>query len=436
MKQISLFIVVLFMCLINLQAQTEISTGPSYSSLEKKLEKSNKTIEDPKKSTSAKTWLERATLFQDIAEVNVISLRLGMSAGEIKIFLKEPKEVKTDANGTELWVYDRVNLTIEKGTLKGWNEIQVINPNPLSESLICYNKAIQLDTLNKLTKKVGEGLVVLKELYHKKALNCYFLQDFKCASEAFVSKIAISEMKQVNIVDTTIIYFAGLTAYECKNYEVALIYFQRAIDLKYNEPALYTTLSKLYISNSDTAKALSTLKLGFSAFPEDVGILIEIINLYLSSNESVVALEYINKAKEKDPLNKSFYFVEGTLYDKVGNMDKSVESYKKAIEIDTSYVDSYFNLALVYYNNAVKLTDVANTETDNKKYLEKKVIADNEFAKAIPYMEKAYSISKSIATPESLVNVKSALDTLKQLYYRLKMTSQLERVTKLLKDLN
>jgi tetratricopeptide (TPR) repeat protein len=240
-------------------------------------------------------------------------------------------------------------------------------------------------------------------------------------------------MKQVNVIDTLIIYYTGLTANESKNYDDAITYFQKAADLKYKEPGLYNNLYKAYLAKGDSTKAFNSLKQGFAAYPENVGILIEIINYYLITNESQAALEYLEKAKKNDPGNKSFYFADGTLYDKIGNMDKAVESYKKAIELDPNYFDAYFNLAVVYFNNAVKLTEVANSELDNKKYLDKKTIADEEFKKVIPHMEKAYEIAK--ASPDGATNMRSALETLKTLYYRLKMTDQLDRVNKLLQDL-
>ena len=433
MKRITFFIAFFIAGLINLQAQTDVSSGPNYKSLESKLEKSNKTIEDPKKNAVPKTWVERAKLFQEIAEVNTQNLRAGMSSTEIKLFFKDPKEVKTFQNGKEQWIYERMILDIENAVLKDWKETQVIHPKPLDEALACYNKAIELDTEGKLTKKIGENLKGLKELYQKKALNCYSIQDFACSSESFKKEVTISEMKQVNVIDTLIIYYTGLTANESKNYDDAITFFQKAADLKYKEPGLYNNLYKAYLAKGDSAKAFTSLKQGFATYPENVGILIEIINYYLITNESQAALEYLDKAKKNDPGNKSFYFADGTLYDKIGNMDKAVESYKKAMELDPNYFDAYFNLAVVYFNNAVKLTEVANSELDNKKYLDKKAIADEEFKKVIPHMEKAYDIAK--ASPDGAINTRSALDTLKTLYYRLKMTDQLDRVNKLLQDL-
>jgi hypothetical protein len=99
-------------------------------------------------------------------------------------------------------------------------------------------------------------------------------------------------------------------------------------------------------------------------------------------------------------------------------------------------------LGVIYFNSGVKLTEAANNEPDDKKYIEKKKIADDEFKKVIPYMEKAYSIISNTALTDNadtnkaiMENKRATLETLKTLYYRLKMTSQFDKTTKLLQEL-
>ena len=71
------------------------------------------------------------------------------------------------------------------------------------------------------------------------------------------------------------------------------------------------------------------------------------------------------------------------------------------------------------------MEDAVN-ENDNKKYLEKKAAAEEQFKKAIPYMEKASELNPKEVSP---------LETLKALYYRLKMNDKLEIVNQKLKEL-
>ena len=116
MKHISFILALFVMGLINLQAQ-DTNPGGDYKSLEGKLEKSNAAIQDPKKSTNVKTWLDRAKMFQNIAEVSTGSLRIGMSLNELKIFYKEPKEIKKFDGGKEQYIYERMMVTLENNVV-------------------------------------------------------------------------------------------------------------------------------------------------------------------------------------------------------------------------------------------------------------------------------------------------------------------------------
>ncbi len=418
--------------MVSAMAQVPVGTGATlnYGAIEKKLQKSDQTIQDSKKGSDPKTWLERAKIFQDIFDVNTQLLRSsGMAVPELKLLYKEPKEIKKIEQGGSVidqYVYDRILINVENGNVKSWEETQVINPEPLKEALKSYTKASELDKDGKLKKKITEGLKELKSKFEKQALNEYNLKNFAKSHEAFKSIVEIGENPLVNTSDTLIIYYTGVTANEAGKPGEAIKYFNKAIDLKYNSPSVYLDLSKAYLATGDSAQSINALQQGFQKYPENVSILIELINYYLVKGQSKEALEYLNKAKESDPNNKSFYFAEGTLYDKMGDSENSINSYNKSIELDPSYYDAYYNAAVVYYNSAVKMMENAVNESDNKKYLEKKALAEEEFKKAIPYMEKASEINPNELSP---------LETLKALYYRLKINDKLEIVNQKIKEL-
>ncbi len=45
-------------------------------------------------------------------------------------------------------------------------------------------------------------------------------------------------------------------------------------------------------------------------------------------------------------------------------VSKSADAYKKAIALDASYMDAYFNLGALYYNEAAELNNIANKIED------------------------------------------------------------------------
>ncbi|HEX3007084.1 MAG TPA: tetratricopeptide repeat protein, partial [Bacteroidales bacterium] len=274
MKRISLLMALIIAGLFKVIAQApDGSSALNYSALEKKLQKSDQTIQDPKKGSDPKTWIERAKIFQDIAEVNTQMLRSGMSAAELKLFYKEPKEIKNvEINGSnvEQYVYDKVLVNLENGSIKSWQETQTIHPQPLKEALNSYNKAIELDKEGKSKKKIVDGLNDLKAKFEKQALNEYNLKDFTKSHEAFRSMVDISENKLINTNDTLIIYYTGVTANEAGKPAEAINYFKKAVALNYNSPSIYLDMNKAYLATGDSAQALNSLQEGFQKYPDNV----------------------------------------------------------------------------------------------------------------------------------------------------------------------
>jgi tetratricopeptide (TPR) repeat protein len=126
--------------------------------------------------------------------------------------------------------------------------------------------------------------------------------------------------------------------------------------------------------------------------------------------------EIINKISEqykKNPTNKTYPYYLGIAYSNTGDNEKAVESYAKAIEIDSTYFDAYLNLGGILLNKGLAILKVANElppTSKQKEYDDKVKLATVEFDRALPYLEKANSLD-----PKS----RPALDNLK-IYYLVK----------------
>ncbi|HKJ44113.1 MAG TPA: tetratricopeptide repeat protein, partial [Sunxiuqinia sp.] len=205
----------------------------------------------------------------------------------------------------------------------------------------------------------------------------------------------------------------------------------------YNGERTYELISSAYIMQQDTAKALEALQQGFKKYPQTSSILVSMINIYLNDNKVDDAMKYLNLAIKQDPQNASFYFARGSLYDKTGDKDKAIESYKKAIALKDDFADAYYNLGAIYYNQGVNQIDVANAVPTNEqeKYEKEKAKADAFFKQAIPPMEKAAKYSADGTTKSAIQTYSSSLETLKTLYYRLKMMDKFNDVNSKLKEL-
>ncbi len=426
MNRIALLFALLFcLSLAQLNAQESATTtgGPdaNYSILQGKLKRSNAAIENEKKSANPKIWLTRGEIMIDIFNLYRQYVSKGMEEINIRLILGEPKETQSsmkDGITYETRTYQRVKVTYKDGVVDSWEELEKIHDDPLPEAHKALDKASELDIDKKLTKKLNETYTNLKRAYERQGIEQFMDENFNGAFVSFSSIADINELEIMEgIVDTVVLYNAGLAAIKIDDSESAIKYFELARKHQHKDPNLYVFLKNEYFETGDTTKGLNALEEGFKRFPEDKNVLIELINYYLLANESEAALEYLKVAKEEDPENISFYFAEGTLYDKMGDLDKAKEAYETCIQMDPEYFNAYYNMGVMYYNSAVEQYKIANEETDIDKYNELKEAADKVLALAVEPMEKAHEVE-----PDDC----DTMDTLKTLYYRLQMNEKHE----------
>lgn len=308
-----------------------------------------------------------------------------------------------------------------------------LSNDPLTVAFDSYMKAIELDAKNKSSKGVKIKLTLLISDLQNQAVAAFNEENYEKALKSFEQILAIEntpvfKADEPASIDTVIIFNAGLAAYNAQNYDKAIQYYKEAAKYKYSGARTYQLISSAYMQKKDTVGALDVLQEGLKEYPGNSTILVEVINIYLNGNKVDEALKYLDIAIAQDPKNASYYFAKGTLFDKLQKPEEAAESYLKAIEFKEDYFDAYYNLGALYYNKGVKQIDVANAVPSNQpeKYEVEKNKADVEFNKAIPYMEKAHAINPTD---------KFTMESLKTLYYRLKMLDKHAEIVEKMKNI-
>lgn len=432
MKRISLFLIATFLFAgLGLKSQTpEATTVLNYAGLESRLKKSDSDIQNPKKNTKAKTWTSRADLLVNIYNVHNDILAKGMDQTRAKIFMKEPKEIQTsEENGrkVEVFVYERVDLKFVDGALESWTEKNKIHADPLPEAQKAIDEAIKLNTDGKADADIEKAVINLKMAYQNEGVKNFEDEDYKSAHNNFVNILNLNKLPQMKgRIDTLLIYYAGRAALEYKDYTEASRLFEEAASHNLQDPYLYVFRKQSLFGLGDTAKGVAVITDGFSKFPEDQAIMIELINYYLEANKGEEALKLIQRAKAGDPENVSYSFTEGTLLDKMGKFEEAEAAYKECIDKNPEYYAAHYNLGVLYYNRAVKVYEDASKITDDAEFEKVQKQGDEVLKQAIPYMEKTASIE--VKTQDDHDTKKTALDTLKTIYYRLKMEDKRQEV--------
>ncbi len=433
MKRISWFLMAFFiMAPFSLKAQSPdgATQALNYAGLEKKLKASDADILDPKRSVKVKTWINRADLMINIYNVHNDLLRKGMDPVSVKLFFKEPKEIQTTEEGAdkiETYIYDRVNIKFRNGVVESWVDTQKIHPDPLAEAAKAIDEANKLNSDGKADKDITNSIKNLKAALETEAVFQYEKKDYKGAHQSFIKLLDLNKYPQMkDVVDTIYYYYGGRAALEDSNYAEANRLFEEAAANNYDDPYMYVFRKQSYFGSGDTAKGVEIIKEGFNKYPQNQSILIEMINYYLTSNQTDEALRLLSVAKAGDPKNVSYTFAEATLYDKMGKFEDAERSYKACLEIDPNYFDASYNLGVLYFNKAVKIYEEASKQSDNAAYEKAKKEGDDILLQAVPYMQKAHEIDPTD---------RASLETLKTIFYRLKMDDRYNEVVEKLKAL-
>lgn len=335
--------------------------------LKKKLAKSDKALTHEKKSKKAKTWVKRADLMLQIFDSQVPD---------------------------------------EKELVK----------NPLKDAFDCYMKSIEFEKKpEKAKSKLSLRLQTLKPKAFNHAISFYEKKDFSKAFEFFELAFNIGEKNVMQIAtDTALIFNIALSADNAKRDKDAIKYYKKCAEYNYKSASPYIYIAAIHERNEDYDKYINIVKQGYEKYPNDQNLLVKLINYYIVlKNKPSEAFEYLEKAIEKDPNNVSFILTKGTIFDKLNKFDEAIKCYEKVTELDPKNFNAVFNIGVIYYNNGAKLTtEASNLPLEKvKEYNELLKKAEAEFAKALPYMEKAHELK-----PED----QTTMETLKTLYHRMK----------------
>ncbi len=305
------------------------------------------------------------------------------------------------------------------------DKIKKLSPNPVEEAYNSYMKAIELD------EKGNNPILKMKMInflgtLSNSAVQAYQAENYDKATGYFEKILSLEGSKLLKAdfkIDTAIMFNTGLAAASSKQYEKAIKYFKECAKYGYQGGGSYAQIIRSYQMMGDTAQAISTMKEAILKYPNEQNIQVQLINYYITHGQSNEALDYLDKAIEKESTNSSFHLAKGVCLDKLNRQDDAIKSYLKAIELKVDNPDAYYNISVIYVNRGVKQFEIANGVPTNEqaRYEAEKNKADDQFRKAVPYLENALKYK-----PEEI----DWKNQLKNLYYRLKMMDKYEALNK------
>ncbi len=324
-----------------------------------------------------------------------------------------------------------------------------------------YEKAVAaFNQLFDFEKKIGkeryssEARPVINKIIQsvsEKAINSYNKdKNFVEAAKYFYMTYKLSPK------DTSFAYNAAVSATQAKKYEDALKYYKELRDVgytgketlylatnkengkeenlgsktqrdlmvksgKYLKPVNKTTDGKsaLIIKNialilkeqGKTDEAIAALSEARKANPKDLNLLLNEADMYIKLGKMDKFGELMNEAVSLDPNNPSLYYNLGVVNFNQGRAEDAIKYYKKAIELKPDYADAYMNLSVVILDKEKAIVEEMNKNLSNfKKYDQLALDQKNVYREALPYLEKADGLNRTVDTVKSLMSIYEVLE--------------------------
>tara|TARA_B100001146_G_scaffold162700_1_gene143643 strand:+ start:7146 stop:8465 length:1320 start_codon:yes stop_codon:yes gene_type:complete len=332
------------------------------------------------------------------------------------------------------------------------------------------NKAIDLESTSSTklyTPKAKELRIAMLNRFVQDSRRSLEQEDYKSAY------INLEMSYRVSPNDTLYLYNAALLATENNDFDQALSFYNELIDLKFTgittnyyaiekatgevqafanpeqrelflkagthdtptkdelesvELSLLRSMAAIYKNQNDYDKSLSFIEKAKALDENDINIVLLESNIRWEMGDVESYEKLITKALEIDPDNADLHFNLGVISSDKGKVieiddvdkamsyyNKAMSHYNKAIEIDSAYTNAYLNAAALILQKEQSIIEEMNllgtSNADYNKYDELKIVREDIYKSAIPYLESVYELdNNNLSAVRTLRNIYSAVD--------------------------
>lgn len=306
-------------------------------------------------------------------------------------------------------------------------------PDALAKAIDSYIRANELDTKHDYKNENDQALTNLQITALNGGNDAFTKKEYDQAIAGYRQSERIA--KAFGRVDSNAVFNSAL-AYEAKGDTAsAITQYEECIKIGYDKPEIFRYLASMKKHAGDLDGAIAVTRQGLRKYPENKELMLDQVAFLLGANRTDEAEASVKMAIGKDPNNPVLYSVLGSLYDGKANpregtvgetdmvkwYDMAEQAYKKSIEVDPNFFDSYYNIGVLYNNRAAFEYDKCSKIKDDAKYTACKVEADKIYLKTIPYFENAHRIK-----PED----RPTMEQLKKLYAKTGDTEKYNAIKK------
>lgn len=327
----------------------------------------------------------------------------------------------------------------------------------LEVSAMSYIKVFEIEKASGATKYTSEAEVQLKKL--REALVAKAIEDQKEGdNKAAAEKLYLGY--KTNKQDTIYLYYAASNAVNAKEYDAALVYYKELIDVgfdgneiqfvatnkesgveevfpsknlrdtsvkigTYIKPEKKESGSKkseitknivlIYVSQGKDEEAMKALEIAKAENPDDTSLMQAEADMFYKLGNVEKYKEIMEQIVAKDPNNPDLLYNLGVSASHLGNNEKALEYYKKALELKPDYGKAQLNIASIILKKETAIVDEMNalgtSNSDYKKYDQLKIQREELYKSVTPYLEGALKDNPdNLDALKTLINIYSQLD--------------------------
>lgn len=325
----------------------------------------------------------------------------------------------------------------------------------LIASAEAFRKVIETESSGKqkYTKQAEEEIQNLLVRLINTAIEDQNAERYSAASKKLYAGYTISKK------DTTYLYFAAANAMNAREYDNAMKYYEQLLDLDYTgiekefvavnketgeteafgsdeerklmmisgnyvrpqermsdsrRPIILKDLGAIYIDKGRIEDAKKIIADARKDNPRDIGLIKAEANIALQMDDMKTYNSLMQQVVDSDPENPELFYNLGVSSASIGEREKAINYYKRALELDPDYVNAKVNLAVIILDkeNALieEMNSLGTSAADNKKYDKLKDERNNLYKEAIPYLESALEKRpKDMNILRTLMNIYSIL---------------------------
>ncbi len=420
------------MCVLSLSVGMLQAQKINEAALLAKVEKATATANDPKKGAKPAAWIALGDAAYEAGTAIAGSLYAGMDMATAGLFfdMAEAPTTTETIGGVEFTKVELayVNLLFNGPVVAYWEVTNDAFDGMLDIAAEAYAKAYTMAPDSKTNvEKATLGMTQVIDAYRQQAGNLYAAQNMALAAADFAKAYEASLVKPSAKIDTLSAYNAGLLATFNQDFVQGEIYMNKALEMGFEQSGdtYYYLFHSLYGQKKlDEAKA--ALLEAVAKYSTNTKILESLMGLYAETGDDPAAIiPAVDAAIAKDPTNPELYAGLGRVYDKMGDVEKSLEAFTKAVELAPQDFGMNFNMGLMILKKA---------DAEAVALREKPITSQSEFnadlakvnatySEALPYLETAYTVNPTDA---------ATIELLKNVYFRLRdeSTSMMDNYNK------